>query len=920
MQKSSVASTAAALALAAISAAVISANAQAATKINLPAQPMSAAIQALARQTNTNILVDPRAVADRQSPALNEQLTVEEALARILTGTGLTAKYVDERTITLVAPPTDRSPSDSAATSTNDTAATSANDGASTASTPGAPASTPASRASPTSPATSRTLKGDQKPSFWDRFRLAQTNPAVSERASSNSTATDTDATGKVEEIVVTAQKRLERLQDVPISMAVIGGEDIERRGLIGMEDYLRSIPGVNQIDNGPISNAIIIRGITTSPQFENLGSGTTVASYFDETPITAAGGLGQGGVDVRPVDLERIEVLRGPQGTAYGSSSLGGTLRLIPARPNLSGFRASATGSYAKTGGLGGTDTMLQGVVNIPVVDDKLALRAVGYRFNESGFYRNVAGNDPTSIALANSFGFGGAVQGYVQDDVGRTVTNGGRLSALWKPADKVDVLVNVLTQKIEQDGGPITTRGTFDQTTLPIAPIGRIRGEAGEVADTDIDLANFVLNYDIGWGTFTTAVSKVKAESRFAVDITRTFPVPASQSGVGDFDSLTGEVRLASRLEGPFQFLWGVYYEDVDNTYRQTIDWPGPDTTNPFGTNPTLVVDLSRPVEQRATFAELSYDLTSKLTATVGGRYFSYDKGDSTLLEGGLVATPFGTGAAAELSSKESHSSYKANLSFKPTQDALFYATWAQGFRLGRPDPGAIAATCDLNADGFIDDTSISLASTRTINSDVLDNYEIGAKATLFDQRLSLDAAVYHIRWHGLPVRTFTTSTCGYTANAGEATSDGIELQAQIAVAKGVRVDVGAGYTRAELAEDAPAQGWNKDDRLPGSPKVSANLAAQYEFNLAGRAAFARVDSFYLGKFFSDFLESPGMDAGDYVKVDARAGVKFDNLGVELFVRNLTNEDAYTWRDPFRVSRLRPRTVGMQLAYTFE
>jgi hypothetical protein len=145
---------------------------------------------------------------------------------------------------------------------------------------------------------------------------------------------------GRIEEIIVTAQKRSESVQDVPMSIAVIGNLDIERRGLIGMEDYLRSIPGVNQVDRGSVDNAIVIRGIATSPENETFSvGGTTVATYFDETPITAAaGGVG---VDVRPVDIERIEVLRGPQGTAYGSSSLGGTLRILPVKPQLGSFGA---------------------------------------------------------------------------------------------------------------------------------------------------------------------------------------------------------------------------------------------------------------------------------------------------------------------------------------------------------------------------------------------------------------------------------------------------------------------------------------------------------------------------------------------------------------------------------------------------
>jgi len=158
---------------------------------------------------------------------------------------------------------------------------------------------------------------------------------------------------------------------------------EIERRGAVGMEDYLRSVPGVAQIDNGPRSNAVVIRGISTSPENENASSGTTVATYFGETPITGGGGYGAGGIDVRPVDIERIEVLRGPQGTAYGSASLGGALRIIPNRPQLGAFTGNVSANYSSTSGRGGDNSMLQGTLNLPVVEDKFALRAVGYRFD---------------------------------------------------------------------------------------------------------------------------------------------------------------------------------------------------------------------------------------------------------------------------------------------------------------------------------------------------------------------------------------------------------------------------------------------------------------------------------------------------------------------------------------------------------
>jgi outer membrane receptor protein involved in Fe transport len=160
-------------------------------------------------------------------------------------------------------------------------------------------------------------------------------------------------------------------------------------------------------------------------------------------------------------------------------------------------------------------------------------------------------------------------------------------------------------------------------------------------------------------------------------------------------------------------------------------------------------------------------------------------------------------------------------------------------------------------------------------------------------------------------------------YTANAGKATSEGVELQARVFVTDDFRIDVGGGYTKAELAENAPTLNASKGARLPGSPQVSANLSAQYDFEVAGLGAFVRADSFYVGEFYGNLQETPDYRVGDYIKVDARAGVTFGKLNLELFARNLTNDDALTWRSAiYRGAsyQMRPRTIGVQLGYNFE
>jgi iron complex outermembrane receptor protein len=874
---------------------------------NIPAQGLGPALQTLATDREFQVLYRTEIVGDRRTTGAVGEFTLDEALTRLLSGTGLTFEYLDDKTITIL--PTSRE----------------ATDGAIEA---------PRSHTKPTA-ASGDDAKGAQKTSFWDRFRLAQVDQgqAPNDRSVDSQSNDQKFSKIKLEEIIVTATKRQESVQDIPISIAVISNQDIERRGLIGMEDYLRSVPGVNQIDSGPASNAIVVRGITTGPEFENYSASATVASYFDETPITgAAGQFGGGGIDVRPVDIERIEVLRGPQGTAYGDASLGGALRMIPVKPKLDAFGAKLAASYSDTSGSGAENSMIQGIVNIPLVADKFALRAVGYRYDESGFYKNIAGVDPASIAKAESNGLTDYARdfvGVVQNDVGKIRSTGGRLAALWQATDKLDLSMNFLTQKIEQSGRPIANAGQYEQANLPVAPQARRRGEVGEFADTDMDLLSLVLNYNLGWATLTSVASRIDSGSVNSVDLSPLVTFPLSTTNTSDFKSFTGETRLASRLDGRFQFLGGLFYEDVEDKGVQTFDWPGAPAPSPFwSTNPQGLADFTRDVDQRAIFGEVSYDLTEKLTATVGGRFFKYKKKDSQLLEGGLFGAPIGGGTRANFDTDKSDSTFKANLSYKPAKDSLLYASWAEGFRLGRATAGLPSGLCDTNNDGLLDGTNVTIESTKTINPDFLENYEIGGKFTLFDRRMVVDTSVYHIQWDGLPVLT-TATACNnsYTANAGSATSDGLEFQASVFVVDGLRLDFGGGYTKAELSEDALVQGWHKGDRLPGAPKVSANLAAQYDFDVAGHKAFVRADSFYAGKFYQDLLETPGKEAADYIKVDARAGVAIKNLSVELFVRNLTNEDAFTWRtsdagpsNPFNGYRLRPRTVGIQLGYSFD
>ena len=765
-------------------------------------------------------------------------------------------------------------------------------------------------------------------------FRLAQ---AVASPSSGSAQQLDTgsqDARGlraEVEEVIVTATRRAESLQDVPLSIAVVRAEDIDRRGLVSAEDYLRGIPGVSQ-GNDYRGSAVIIRGLETSTSFQNFSSGPTVATYFGETPTTNSAGLNSNGsVDIKLVDIERVEVLRGPQGTAFGSASLGGAVRTIPVAPKLDRLEGKVAANYSVTAGEGSGNHMIQGVGNIPLIDDELALRAVAYRYEDSGYYKNtsasnsqfladVAARDPTAVAFARN-----------ADEIGASVFTGGRVSALWQPTEDLKVSVSYLTQKTEIDGLPLSNIDSDDrygQVGLELPPEHIVRGQRNGFSDSDLDLANAVVEYDLGWADLLGSYSYVKSGSRQARPYSMLVGTPfyattLSQYASSDHEEQVGELRLATKLDGSWNFLIGVYGEKLEDSTVFPFVWAGDPAANFFGGGryPGDQRDYldERDLEQTAAFAEASWEFLPGLTLTGGARMYRYDRNVQVRSRGTLYGNQ-----ATNDHIDESDSTFRANLRYKPNESAMVYASWSEGFRLGKPQPGLPVSSCDLNGDGLIDGSTQTIAATRNVNSDTVESTEIGGKFSLFDRRLSITAALFRVEWDGMP---FTTSAplspdgCGqtYIANAGAARSQGIESQATLQLTKALSIDVGGSYINAELTEAVPAQSLPSGTRLPGSPEWNANLGIQYGFDLGGHDAFLRADSIYIGSFSGSMPYALTTEAGGYLKVDLTTGIAIRNVNVSVFVRNLTDADDFSFRSSEASYTLRPRTIGLQVGYDF-
>ncbi len=871
--------------LLALSAAAVSAaepSASAPIRLHIAAQPLPKALAALAAQTGVQLIFSSTEVAKSlQAPALEGDYTVHGALEKLLANTALSYEYVNERTVA-IRPSKGRN-----AVQTDKVSDRSTND-------------------------------------ETNSSRLARVDEPEGRQSevSSSTTSNEEEKQHSVQEIIVTATKRVQNMQDVPISMTALTADDIDRRGLAGAEDYLRGIPGINQMDSVS-GQLIVIRGIETAAENQNFASGSNAATYFGETPTTSSAGLSGGGaVDLKLVDIERVEVLRGPQGTAFGNASMGGAVRTIPVAPKLDRFEAKLGAGYSTTSGAGGDNYNVQATGNLPLIDGKLAIRATGYQYEDSGFYRNRAASDTNfQAAVVSRYG----VQAFATDEaeVGGYYAIGGRIAALFQATEDLRLTLSYLTQKTERDGVAVSTIGTYDQATLQVAPEHVVRGQKGGVFDTDIDLANAVIEYNLGWGNLLATYSHIESgATRSAPYTALPIALPVSTKADSNHREHVGEVRLATQLDGVWNFLGGLYAEDIKDDYFNTWIWYGDQAMNTFGSRLMGTYPDSRSQEQRAAFGEVTWEIIPRLTLAAGVRAYEYDR---TYRVDGVGPLLGADGLHRDVATEDSGENFRANLSYKFQDGALLYAGWSQGFRLGRLQAGAPPGLCDRDGNGIVDGSTITVESTRRLDSDEVDSYELGSKFALFDRRLTVSADIFRMKWSGIPVTVFGGSCAvGWFANAGDALSEGAEFQGSLQLSEPVRVDFGGSWIHARLSEDVPALRAAKDNRLPGSPEISANLAVQYEFGIGGYQASVRADSIYVGPFYSDLLESPATKAGDYMKLDVSARVDIGNLNIDLFVRNLTSEDAFTYRGPTGGGlfgyRLRPRTIGVQLGYRFK
>ena len=319
----------------------------------------------------------------------------------------------------------------------------------------------------------------------------------------------------------------------------------------------------------------------------------------------------------------------------------------------------------------------------------------------------------------------------------------------------------------------------------------------------------------------------------------------------------------------------------------------------------------------KQKAFFGELSYDITDKISATIGGRYFEYEREIST--DSNFAGSIF------DVDGDESDNSLKVNISWTPDEETLIYGQWSEGYRLGKPQLKPNPAFCDIDNDGLVD--GLGFAAPDATESDTSENFELGIRKSFADDRASLSATIYRVNWDGMPVRISPPCGFSFALNAGRARSEGVELELRTILSENVRLDITTSYGESKLKEDIPlSSDFGSDgDNLPGSADFNVSLGLEYLFSFAGHNMLARADYSYVGDYYHNFSET-GQSSGGYSQLNLKGSLDLDEFDIEIFVNNITNANEFTWVETslnafgaHRAYRLRPRTVGVNLSYSF-
>jgi iron complex outermembrane recepter protein len=723
-----------------------------------------------------------------------------------------------------------------------------------------------------------------------------------------------------LEEVVVTASRRAESIQSVPLSITAVTAGMLEQSAANTFFDYATRIPNLSfssDTATTPSSN-IAIRGIADA--------GTT-GFYIDETPVSQA-------LDAKALDIARIEVLRGPQGTLYGGRSMGGTVRVITEQPDLSQFWGRSHASLSNTAQTSSPNYNVDGAVSIPLLDNRLAVRLGALHEEEAGYFKRAIG--PYGSAPIE-----------VVKNVGKGTTDSFSLSVLIKPTAQLTLTPRVLYQHWKANGlnyADVPIAAPLSPQILTARSLTQARQtDVRESSEDEWTLATFDVSYKTAFGSFVSAssyfhriFSATEDETDFIQGVFSApgFPLPAIATPEDSHmttDGLTQEFRFSSTFNGPFQFVAGVFY-DHQKTGAAFPPLIAPGLNDLFGGalgGDNLFSYFTTNVQtEKAAYAELTFKVTDKLSLIGGERFFRAETNSGEQFEDGLFFG--GPTVVAPANSEESGSTPKASIQFRFSDDAQAYLTAAKGYRPGGnniPIPSTVPGCIDELAD-----LGLTPGGVLSYKSDSVWSYEAGLKKSTFDRRLTANASVFQIDWN--KIQQAVALNCGFLfrGNAGSARSQGIELEISARPVPSLNISLGVGYTDAKFTATAPGTRFKDGERVPQVPHLTANVSADYSFALTGSIrANLYADYKYVGDSSSATNAAVDPATGltvynirpSYSIADVRAAFDFRNYELALFVKNLTDERA-SRGDPFplgfsngirnRVSINQPRTIGIE------
>ena len=671
--------------------------------------------------------------------------------------------------------------------------------------------------------------------------------------------AQNAPTTTNLGEVIVTAQKRAERIQDVPVAVSVVSGSQLVDSGSVQLTDYAAYVPGM-YVDSGgsPGQSTISLRGIGP------MGSSATVGVYIDEAPIGSSGIYNSTSVltfDLMPYDVERIEVLRGPQGTLYGASSIGGQLKYVTVAPALDEFEGKAGLEAVDVTDGSDTDFNYGARISLPLVKDSLGMSLSYARRELPAYIDNVQTGE---------------------EDVNEGTQEGARLALLWQPNDGTSVTLSALRQEVDSD---FNTQLMEDETGAPIGNGLSTNLILAEPFESRYDQYSATLNFELGAVTLTSVTSYSDVEFSVTQDTSRSFG--AALGGlladiVYDFDQkkLTQEIRLTSSAEDRLEWMLGAFYTDEDNDVGQLLTAYDPGTGEPLPApiNPLALISLPNEYQEYAAFANGTYKFTDAFHLSAGLRYAKNDQEFRQVLTGALFPPSDDPGA-----SDEDVVTYSVSPEWHISEDTMAYARVATGYRPGGPNvfiPGV----------------------PPTVDSDEMTSYEVGVKSSLAGGALQVEAAAFFMDWDDIQLAVTFPNGLGGLANSGAAESQGVEGSVYWLASENFTVGLNAAYTDAQLTEDNPETGAQAGDRLPRTPEWSGALFADYVLETGSNLAWQFGGMLrYVGDRISDPSSEPGaVTAGSYTTIDLNAGVIInDRWTIRAFARNVTDESGAITRD---------------------